>query len=111
MKMNTASSLGLRTLPGNTITNPKEDLKGITTRRGTAYLGPTIPTTSSSPVVKHETEAIKDTVYPTNNESTKDVQPLVVQSESPILDSEPINSLIIEPVAFPVSAPRPNQRP
>nr|GFA72439.1 reverse transcriptase domain-containing protein [Tanacetum cinerariifolium] len=47
-KMNTASSSGLKTLPGNTITNPKEELKGITTRIGTAYQGPTIPTTSSS---------------------------------------------------------------
>nr|GFC44086.1 reverse transcriptase domain-containing protein [Tanacetum cinerariifolium] len=28
------------TLPGNTITNPKEDLKGITTRSGVAYQGP-----------------------------------------------------------------------
>nr|GEV48915.1 reverse transcriptase domain-containing protein [Tanacetum cinerariifolium] len=46
----------------NTITNPKEDLKGITTRSGTAYQGPTIPTTSSSlpNVVECETEAIKD---------------------------------------------------
>ncbi|GKC40877.1 hypothetical protein Tco_1053261 [Tanacetum coccineum] len=31
MKMNTASSSGLGTLPSNTITNPREDLKGITT--------------------------------------------------------------------------------
>nr|GFA00835.1 reverse transcriptase domain-containing protein [Tanacetum cinerariifolium]GFA00842.1 reverse transcriptase domain-containing protein [Tanacetum cinerariifolium] len=53
MKMNTALSLGSRTLLGNTITNPKEDLEGITTRRGTAYPGPTIPTTTSSPVVEH----------------------------------------------------------
>nr|GFA62170.1 reverse transcriptase domain-containing protein [Tanacetum cinerariifolium] len=51
--------------------------------------------------VKHETEAIKDMMHPTNNESTKDVQPSVVQSESPILDSKLINSPIIEPVAFP----------
>nr|GEY12651.1 DNA-directed DNA polymerase [Tanacetum cinerariifolium] len=29
MKMNTTSSLGSRTLPGNTITNPKEDLKAL----------------------------------------------------------------------------------
>nr|GFC14299.1 reverse transcriptase domain-containing protein [Tanacetum cinerariifolium] len=66
---------------GNTITNPKEDLKGITTRSGTTYQGPTIPTTySSPPVVEHETEVTKDTVHPTNNESTKDVQPLVVQT-------------------------------
>nr|GFA34958.1 hypothetical protein [Tanacetum cinerariifolium] len=28
------------TLPGNTITNPKEELKGITTRSGVAYQGP-----------------------------------------------------------------------
>nr|GEU42847.1 DNA-directed DNA polymerase [Tanacetum cinerariifolium] len=111
MKMNTASSSGSGTLPGNTITNPKEDLKGITTRRGTAYPGPTIPTTSSSLVVKREIEATKDTVHPTNNGSTKDVQPLVVQSESLILTSEPVNSLTIEPVASPVRAPRPNQRP
>ncbi|GJS90851.1 hypothetical protein Tco_0773487 [Tanacetum coccineum] len=32
--------------PSNTVTNPKEDLKGITTRSGTAYQGPTIPTSS-----------------------------------------------------------------
>nr|GEV04551.1 reverse transcriptase domain-containing protein [Tanacetum cinerariifolium] len=72
MKMNTASSLGLGTLPGNIITNPKEDLNGITTRSGTAYQGPTIRTTSSSfpPVVECETEATKDMVHPTNNGNT-----------------------------------------
>nr|GEX02839.1 reverse transcriptase domain-containing protein [Tanacetum cinerariifolium] len=77
MKMNTASSSSSRTLSGNTITNPNEDLKGITTCSGTAYQGPTIPTTFSSlpQVVEHETEVTKDTVPPTNNESTKDVQP------------------------------------
>nr|GFC92253.1 hypothetical protein [Tanacetum cinerariifolium] len=82
MKMNTASSSGSGTLPG-----------------------PTIPTTSSSPVVERDTEATKDTVNPTNNGSTKGVQPLVVPTESLILTSEPFNSLIIEPVASPVSAP------
>nr|GEW16897.1 reverse transcriptase domain-containing protein [Tanacetum cinerariifolium] len=72
---------GLRTLPSNTITNPKEDLKDITTRSGNAYQGPTIPTTSSPPkVIERETEVAKDTVPPTNNESTKDVQPLLVKS-------------------------------
>nr|GEX71778.1 reverse transcriptase domain-containing protein [Tanacetum cinerariifolium] len=111
MKMNTASSSDSRTLPGNIITNPKEDLKGITTRRGTAYPGPTIPTTSSSLVVKRKTEATKDTVHPTNNGSTEDVQPPVVLTESPISTSEPVNSPIIKPIASPVSAPRPNQRP
>nr|GEY63273.1 reverse transcriptase domain-containing protein [Tanacetum cinerariifolium] len=79
MKMNTASSLGSRTLPGNTITNPKKDLKGITTRKGTAYPGLMIPTTSSSPVVERKTEATKDTMHPANNGSTEHVQPSVVQ--------------------------------
>nr|GEV14776.1 DNA-directed DNA polymerase [Tanacetum cinerariifolium] len=107
----TASSSCSRTLSGNTITNSKEDLKGITTRRGTAYPVPTIPTTSSSLIVECETEATKDTIHPTNNGSTKDVQPPVVQSKSPILNSEPVKSLTIEPVASPVSAPNPNLRP
>nr|GFB90263.1 hypothetical protein [Tanacetum cinerariifolium] len=87
MKMNTASSLGLGTLPSNMITNPKEDLK------------------------EREIEATKDTMLPTNNESTKDAQPPVVLTESPILNSEPVINHIIEPVASPVSASKPNQIP
>nr|GEV18186.1 reverse transcriptase domain-containing protein [Tanacetum cinerariifolium] len=93
IKINTASSSGLGTLPSNTVTNPKEDLKGITTRSGTAYQGPTIPTTSSlSPpkVVERETDVTKHTVPPTNNGSTKDVQPLVAQVETLITNSEPV---------------------
>nr|GEU97011.1 hypothetical protein [Tanacetum cinerariifolium] len=74
IKMNTALSSGSGTLPGNIITNPKEDLKGITSRSGTAYKGPTIPTTSFSLVVE-------------------------------------LNSPIMEPVASPVSALKPNQKP
>ncbi|GJX36176.1 hypothetical protein Tco_0247733 [Tanacetum coccineum] len=51
---------GSGTLPGNTITNPKEDLKGITTRSGVAYQGPAIPSTSSSSpkVMNRDTEII-----------------------------------------------------
>ncbi|GJZ03871.1 reverse transcriptase domain-containing protein [Tanacetum coccineum] len=45
---------GSGTLPSNTVTNPKEDLKGITTRSGVAYQGPTIHTTSSPKVVERE---------------------------------------------------------
>nr|GEU52273.1 reverse transcriptase domain-containing protein [Tanacetum cinerariifolium] len=98
MKMNTASSSGSRTLLGNTITNPKEELKG-TTRSGTAYQGHTIPNASSSlpPVVERETEVTKDMVHPANNGSTNDVQPLVVQTESLILNSEHVVVPIIEP--------------
>nr|GEW54081.1 reverse transcriptase domain-containing protein [Tanacetum cinerariifolium] len=112
MKMNTASSSGSETLPSNTITNRKEDLKGITTRSGNAYKGPTIPTTSSSlpKVVERETEVTKDTMPPTNNRSTKDVQSPVVQVENPILCSKLIVAPVVEPVVAPVSALKPNQK-
>nr|GEX39297.1 DNA-directed DNA polymerase [Tanacetum cinerariifolium] len=85
---NTASSSGSRTLPNNTITNPKEDLKGISTRSGVAYQGPTIPT--SSKVMKQGTEVTKDQVKIPSSQSTAPVHPLVVQSktqtaESPLL--------------------------
>nr|GEW01438.1 DNA-directed DNA polymerase [Tanacetum cinerariifolium] len=105
MKINTTSSSGSGTLPSNTITNPKEDLKGITTRSGTAYQVPTIPTPSSSSpkVVKRETEVTKDTMPPTNNGITKDVQPSVVQVETLVPNSEPI--------AAPISALKLNQKP
>nr|GFA49955.1 reverse transcriptase domain-containing protein [Tanacetum cinerariifolium] len=43
---NTTSASGSGTLPGNTVTNPKEDLKGITTRSGVAYQGPKTPSQS-----------------------------------------------------------------
>ncbi|GJV94389.1 reverse transcriptase domain-containing protein [Tanacetum coccineum] len=95
---------GTGSLPSNTVTNPKEDLKGITTRSGAAYQGPTIPTTSSSPkVVECETEVAKDTVPPTNNGSTKDVQPPVVQVQPQVPN--------YEPVVISVSAPMPNLKP
>ncbi|GJR62295.1 reverse transcriptase domain-containing protein, partial [Tanacetum coccineum] len=97
---NTASTSG--TLPSNTVTNPKEDLKGITTRSGVAYKGPTIHTTSSPKVVEREPEVTKDTMPPTNNGSTEDVQPPVV----PVVHHESIS----EPVNAPVSASRPNQK-
>nr|GEV84979.1 reverse transcriptase domain-containing protein [Tanacetum cinerariifolium] len=100
------------TLPSNTITNPKEDLKGITTRSGIAYKGPVIPTTSSPPkVVERETEVTNDTISPTNNGSTKDVQPLVVQIETQVPNFEPVVTSVVEPVEAPVSAPKPNLKP
>nr|GEW57083.1 reverse transcriptase domain-containing protein [Tanacetum cinerariifolium] len=98
---NTASSSGSGTLPSNTITNPKEDLKGITTRSGVAYRGPTIPTPSK--VVKQRTEVTKDQVQTPSSQSTAPVQPPVVQSKT--------QTLVSEPVVAPVSAPMPNLKP
>nr|GEU99204.1 DNA-directed DNA polymerase [Tanacetum cinerariifolium] len=74
------------TLPGNTITNPKEDLKCIATQSGVAYQGPTIPT--SSKVFKQGTKVIKDQVQTLSSQSTAPVQSPVAQSET--LVSEPV---------------------
>nr|GFA59283.1 reverse transcriptase domain-containing protein [Tanacetum cinerariifolium] len=101
MSANTASSSRSGTLPGNTVTNLKEDLKGITTRSGVAYQGPTIPTPSK--VAKQGTEVTKDQVQTSNSQSITPVQPTVSQSES-----EP---LVSEPVVAPVSTSMPNLNP
>nr|GEV44058.1 hypothetical protein [Tanacetum cinerariifolium] len=92
---NTASSFGSGTLPGNTITNPKEELKGITTRSGVAYQGPKTPSPS-----KQGTKVTKDQVQTPSSQNTAPVQPLVIQSES--------QASVSEPVVAPVSAPMPN---
>nr|GFB14567.1 hypothetical protein [Tanacetum cinerariifolium] len=54
-------------LPSNTILNPRNEAKSITTRSGISYDGPPIP----PPVVEKEPEATKDTKLP----STKNIQP------------------------------------
>nr|GEW01813.1 retrovirus-related Pol polyprotein from transposon TNT 1-94 [Tanacetum cinerariifolium] len=95
---NTASSSGSGTLPGNTVTNSKEDLKGITTRSGVAYQGPNTPI--SSKVANQGTEVTKDQVKTSNPHSTTPVQPMVTQYEP--------ETPVSEPVVAPVSAPMPN---
>nr|GFA53214.1 reverse transcriptase domain-containing protein [Tanacetum cinerariifolium] len=101
MNSNIASSSGSGTLSSNTVTNPKEDLKGITTRSGVAYQGPTIPTPSK--VVKQGIEVTKDQVQTLSSQSIAPVQPPAVQSET--------QTLIFETVVAPVSASMPNLKP
>nr|GEW56389.1 reverse transcriptase domain-containing protein [Tanacetum cinerariifolium] len=98
---NTTSSSGSGTLPSNTITNPKEDLKGITTRSGVAYQGPTIPTPSK--VVKQGTEVTKDQVKTPSSQSTTPFQPSVAQPKT--------QTPVSEPVVAPFSVPMPNLKP
>nr|GFC59536.1 reverse transcriptase domain-containing protein [Tanacetum cinerariifolium] len=69
---NTASTSNSGTLPSNTIANPRSDLKAITTRSGVSYDGPQIPPPPS--FLPPVPEATKDTMNPTNNGNTKDVQ-------------------------------------
>nr|GEX97539.1 hypothetical protein [Tanacetum cinerariifolium] len=61
--------------------------------------------------VERKTEVKKDTVPPTNNRSTKGVQPPVVQTETHVLNFKPVVAPIIEPVVATVGAPKPNQKP
>nr|GEV11573.1 reverse transcriptase domain-containing protein [Tanacetum cinerariifolium] len=81
-----ASTSGSGSLPSNTISNPRGDLKAITTRSGVSYDGPPIPPPFSSlpKVVERVPKVTKDTVQ----SSTKNIQPSVVQTEVPI--DEPI---------------------
>ncbi|GJV49150.1 hypothetical protein Tco_1439362 [Tanacetum coccineum] len=58
-------------LPSNTIPNPRNEAKAITTRSGVSYDGPPIP----PPVVEKESEVTKDTELP----STEDIQPPPLQ--------------------------------
>nr|GEU59741.1 reverse transcriptase domain-containing protein [Tanacetum cinerariifolium] len=95
---NAASSFGSGTLPGNTITNLKEDLKGITTRSGVAYQGPKAPSPS-----KQGTKVTKNQVQTPCSQNTAPVQPSVIQSES--------QASVFKPVVAPVSAPMPNLKP
>ncbi|GJY51365.1 hypothetical protein Tco_0442212, partial [Tanacetum coccineum] len=95
MNTNTASTSDSGSLPSNSIANPKSDLKAITTRSGISYNGTQVPPTPSPPpkVVERETEVTKDTVPPTNNGITKDVQPPVVQVQPQVPNSEPVVAL------------------
>nr|GEX96136.1 retrotransposon protein, putative, Ty3-gypsy subclass [Tanacetum cinerariifolium] len=69
---NSASTSSSGTLPSNTISNPRSDLKAITTQSGVSYDGPQIPPSTSflPKVLEDKLEATKETVNPTNNGST-----------------------------------------
>nr|GFB37325.1 reverse transcriptase domain-containing protein [Tanacetum cinerariifolium] len=74
-------------LPSNTIPNPRNEAKSITTRSGNSYDGLPIP----PPIVEKEPEATKDTELP----STKNIQPPSVQV--PEKDKEPVDVPFVVP--------------
>nr|GEX97294.1 hypothetical protein [Tanacetum cinerariifolium] len=74
-------------LPSNTIPNPRNEAKAITTRSGISYDGPPIP----PPVVEKEPEATNDTELP----STENIKTPSVQI--PKKDKEPIDELFVVP--------------
>ncbi|GKC49468.1 hypothetical protein Tco_1072213 [Tanacetum coccineum] len=94
LTMQKQSPSGSRSLPSNTVANPRGDVKAITTRSGVSYDGPTIPPTPSPLLkkVERKTKATKDKVQTT---STAHVQPSVVQVP------------ILEPKVSPKPKPKP----
>ncbi|GJR68107.1 hypothetical protein Tco_0014172 [Tanacetum coccineum] len=91
---NTNQPSSSSTLPSNTIPNPRNEAKAITTRSGASYDGPPIP----PPVVEKESEVTKDTELP----STEDIQPPPLVQEQ-TKDKEPI-----EEPSFVASKAKPN---
>ncbi|GKC44611.1 hypothetical protein Tco_1062333 [Tanacetum coccineum] len=77
---NTNQTSSSSSLPSNTIPNPRNEAKAITTRSGVSYDGPPI----LPPVVEKESEVTKDTELP----STEDIQPQLVQEQTK--DKKPI---------------------
>nr|GEY82064.1 reverse transcriptase domain-containing protein [Tanacetum cinerariifolium] len=83
LQMNTASTSGSGTLPGNTIANPKGELKAITTHSGLATDGPTVPNPPKS--VNPEEDVCVEETYtgPNLTEYTIKVPPPPVQKPNP----------------------------
>ncbi|GJT45998.1 hypothetical protein Tco_0954713 [Tanacetum coccineum] len=82
---------------------PRESPNTLGDPSKTEHTRPLMMFTKNVTVVKREPEVTKDTGLPTNNGSTKDVQPPIVQVQPQVPNSEP--------VVAPVSAPMPNLKP
>ncbi|GKD74470.1 reverse transcriptase domain-containing protein [Tanacetum coccineum] len=75
------NALSSGSLPSNTIPNPRNEAKAITTQSGFSYDGPPIP----PPMVEKESEVTKDKVL----SSTENIQPPLFQEQEK--DKEPID--------------------
>ncbi|GJR68511.1 reverse transcriptase domain-containing protein [Tanacetum coccineum] len=82
-QMNTASTSGTRSLPSNTIANPKGELKAITTRSGLVLDGPSVP--MPPPFINpEEDECVEQTLTDSKlAEYTIKVPPPLVQKAKP----------------------------
>nr|GEU79360.1 DNA-directed DNA polymerase [Tanacetum cinerariifolium] len=89
---------------------PAPQTQGVSKEDFSAYVKANNAVMRNMQTQENEPEATKDTVNPTNNGSTEDVQPQAIQSESSILTSKPVTSLISEPIIAPVSASKPNPK-
>ncbi|GJV86146.1 putative reverse transcriptase domain-containing protein [Tanacetum coccineum] len=83
IKMNTASTSGTRSLPSNTVANPKGELKAITTRSGLVLDGPSVPI--PPPFINPEEDEREEEILTDqdNSEFTIKVPPPSVQQAKP----------------------------
>ncbi|GKB96324.1 reverse transcriptase domain-containing protein [Tanacetum coccineum] len=82
-QMNTASTSGSRSLPSNTIANPRGEFKAITTRSGLVLDGPSIPMPPLF-INPDEDERVEETLTdPELTEYTIKVPPPLVQKAKP----------------------------
>ncbi|GKF39853.1 hypothetical protein Tco_0119914, partial [Tanacetum coccineum] len=90
---------GSGTLPSNTILNPRNEVKAITTRSGLAYDGSLLlippPYVNQYNEDGKETEVTKDQVQPPSSQSTARVQPSVIQNKEKVQNKE--KEPIVEP--------------
>nr|GFA52979.1 reverse transcriptase domain-containing protein [Tanacetum cinerariifolium] len=85
----TSTTESTGSLPSNTVPNPQEDLKAITTRSGVTLAGPSVSPPPSKEVDREPEmitnqvpEVIKDTVQ----SRTKNIQPPMAQTQIPIYE-------------------------
>nr|GEX66676.1 hypothetical protein [Tanacetum cinerariifolium] len=90
---------GTGSLRSNTVLNPREYLKAITTRSGVTLAGPSVSPLPLSKEVDREPETIMDQMPEVTNDivqpSTENIQPPVAQTQIPVY----------EPVVVPKSKP------
>nr|GFC45211.1 hypothetical protein [Tanacetum cinerariifolium] len=86
LQMNIASTLGSGTLPGNTIANPKGELKAITTLSELITKGPTVPN-PPKPINLEEDECVEETYTDPNHVeyNIKVPPPPPVQKPKPLI--------------------------
>nr|GEV50408.1 ribonuclease H-like domain-containing protein [Tanacetum cinerariifolium] len=88
LQINTASTSGSGSLHSNTITNPKGELKAITTRSGRVLDGPTVPTVTPTIINPEVDERVEETLTdPDLFEYTIKVPPPLLHINITLVDS------------------------
>ena len=89
---NSGNNRASSSLPSNTIPNPRNEARAITTRSGISYDGPLPPMpppyVNPDNEVGKETEATTDKVQPSCSQSTAHIQPPVGKNKEKVQNKE-----------------------